>query len=408
MLKTYIIVIGDEILSGRTLDTNSHYLAKRLADLGITPSSIIAIGDDKQIIEQTIATTLEKADIVFVSGGLGPTADDKTIVSVANVLKRKLIIDEQILNKVEKQLNQQGKTAPELATKQALVPQGAIVLDNPVGQAPGIILKHNNKILILLPGVPIELEKIFETSVVPFLHDTYELKPDWTINLRTANILEIEIAERISEALKKYREIKVAYLPAITGVDIKITGIKDKKTYYHLKQELLTRLKPHVYADTQETIEEVIGRLCQKKQVTVSVAESCTGGLIADRITNVPGSSEYFIGGVVAYSNAIKKLICNVKSETLKRFGAVSKETVIEMAIGIKDKFSTDIGISVSGIAGPTGATEKKPVGLVYIGIATRKSRSYEEHKFLGNRRMIKEKAAMAALDLLRRNLEQL
>ncbi|MEO0076829.1 MAG: competence/damage-inducible protein A [candidate division WOR-3 bacterium] len=408
MLKSYIIVIGDEILSGRTLDTNSHYLAKRLADLGITPNSIITIGDDKQLIEQTIAATLEKADIVFVSGGLGPTSDDKTIVSVANVLKRKLIIDEMLLNKIEKQIKAQDKSAPEFVTKQALVPQGAIILDNPVGQAPGIILKHNNKILILLPGVPIELEKIFETSVVPFLHDTYELKPDWTIILRTANILEVEIVERISEALKKYREIKVAYLPAITGVDVKITGIKDKKTYYTLKQELLTRLKPYVYADTQETIEEIIGRLCKKKQVTVSVAESCTGGLIADRITNVPGSSEYFIGGVVAYSNAIKKLICNVKSETLKRFGAVSKETVIEMAIGIKDKFSTDIGISVSGIAGPTGATDKKPVGLVYIGIATKKSRSYEEHKFLGNRRMIKEKAAMAALDLLRRNLEQL
>ena len=408
MLNTYLIVIGDEILSGRTQDTNSHYIGRRLEELGIAPKSIITIGDEKQVIEQTITSMLEQGDIIFVCGGLGPTPDDNTIICVANVLKRKLILDETILGRVEKHFTKQGRPIPELATKQALIPQGAIILDNPVGQAPGIILKHGKKSVILLPGVPIELEKIFETGILPYLHDNYSLKPDFTLTIRTTNIPEMEIVDKISDALKNYKQINVAYLPSMFGVDVKISYIKDKKIHTQLEKELTTRLKQYIYGYNQERIEEVIGNLCRKKRLTLSIAESCTGGLIADKVTDVPGSSEYFIGGVIVYSNKVKKLFGGVKDETLKKFGAVSKETVLELAAGIRERFNTDIGIGVSGIAGPTGATEKKPIGMVYIGIVTKKVRNYEEHNFSGTRRMIKEKAAMASLDFLRRTIKEL
>jgi nicotinamide-nucleotide amidase len=405
MLNTYLIVIGDEILTGRTQDTNSHYIANRLNELGIAPKSIITIGDDKQVIEQTISTIFEQGDIIFVTGGLGPTPDDNTVISVANVFKRRLILDEAILSRVEKMFTSQGRPVPELATKQALIPQGAIILDNPVGHAPGIILKQGKKSVILLPGVPIELEKIFETGVLPFLNDTHSLKPDFILTVRTTNIPEMEIVEKISDVLKRFKEINVAYLPSMFGVDLKISAIKDKKTLSHLEKELTTRLNKYIYGRGQDTIVEVINNLCRKKRLTLSIAESCTGGLIADKITDVPGSSEYFVGGAIAYSNKLKKLLCGVKETTLKKYGAVSKETVLEMASGIRERFNTDIGIGVSGIAGPAGATANKPIGLVYIAVATKKGNTYEEYRFNGNRRMIKEKSAMAALDLLRRNI---
>ncbi|MCX7785458.1 MAG: competence/damage-inducible protein A [candidate division WOR-3 bacterium] len=406
MLNAQIIIIGNEVLSGRTLDINSNFLAKRLQNLGITLNRITVIGDEKSTIEKTVSYAIEHTDIVLVSGGLGPTPDDQTVASIAKIFKRRLILDESILAKLEMHFQNQNIPMPELAMRQALIPQSAIVLNNPVGTAPGIIIKSGKKSVILLPGVPIELQKIFETGVVPFLTDTYALQPSIELVVRTTNIPETAIVERISDILKKYKDIAVAYLPSITGVDIKITNIRDKKHLSDLTRELSTRLKPYVYVFGEETIEEVVGNLLRKKQLLLSVAESCTGGLIADRITNVPGSSEYFIGGAVVYSNRLKNSICHVRNETLRKFGAVSKETVLEMAKGIKENFGADIGIGVSGIAGPSGQTAQKPIGLVYIGIATKKGQTYEEHHFTGTRRMIKEKSAMAALDLLRRTIE--
>jgi len=406
MINSYILIIGDEILSGRTCDSNSCYIARRINELGISPKSIITIGDDKILIEQTISTLLEQADIIFICGGLGPTPDDKTVISVANVLKRRLVLDETILSRNEKYFAKQNQEVPELATKQALVPQGAIILNNPVGQAPGMILKHGKKSIVLLPGVPIEMEKIFETGVFPYLNDNYSLKPDFILYIRTTNISEMVIVEKISDVIKRFKGISTAYLPSVLGVDIKISSIPDKKMFSLLDKEITARLKSYIYGHGHETIEDVIGNLLRKRQLTLSIAESCTGGLISDKITNTPGSSEYFIGSIIVYNNKIKKLFAGVKDETLKKNGAVSKETVIEMALGIRERFNTDIGIGVSGIAGPTGATKDKPIGLVYIGIAGKKASYYEEHIFNGNRRMIKEKATMAALDFLRRTLE--
>ncbi|MEO0131769.1 MAG: competence/damage-inducible protein A [candidate division WOR-3 bacterium] len=404
----YLIIIGDEILSGRTQDINSGYLARRLNDLGIAVGEIVTTGDDRLLIEKVLKRALDEANLIIVTGGLGPTPDDKTLTAVANVLKKRLVFDEALYNKIEKYFQRQGQAAPELATKQALVIQGSILLDNPVGQAPGFIIKAARKLLILLPGVPVELQKIFETSVVPYLHEHYGLEPALSLVVRTTNISEMMIAERIAESIKRYSQIKVAYLPSVIGVDLKITNIPDRKVFSLLEKELQALLSPYIYGYGEETIEEIIGNLCRKKRLTLSVAESCTGGLICDKITNVAGSSEYFIGGAVVYSNKLKQQICEVKTETLRKYGAVSKETVVAMAEGIRKRFSTDLGVGVTGIAGPSGATKEKPVGLVFVGVATKQDVYHEKHLFTGNRRMIKEKAAVAALDLLRRTIQSL
>ncbi|MCS7258945.1 MAG: CinA family nicotinamide mononucleotide deamidase-related protein, partial [candidate division WOR-3 bacterium] len=377
-----------------------------LNEIGIEVCEIITIRDERSLIEKTIKRALDETNLVFVTGGLGPTPDDQTMTAVANVLKRRLVLDETLYNKIEKSFLRQGHSVPELATKQALIIQGSIVLDNPIGQAPGLILKLGKKLLILLPGVPIELQKIFEAGVVPYLHEHFKFEPTLSLTIRTTNLSEMTIVERIEESVKRYSQIKVAYLPSVTGVDVKITNIPDRKVYLAIEKELQALLAPFIYGYGEETIEEVIGKLCRKNGLTISVAESCTGGLICDKITNVAGSSEYFIGGAVVYSNKLKQLICDVKTDTLKKYGAVSKETVMEMAEGIRRRFGTDLGIGVSGIAGPSGATKEKPVGLVFIGVATKRGTNFEKYIFSGNRRVIKEKAAVAALDFLRRIIQ--
>ena len=401
-----ILIIGNEIITGRIADTNSNFIARKLFELGINLTRISTINDKKQVIESALQEALTRSDLIFTSGGLGPTPDDNTTAVAAKIFNRRLVLDESLLEQIEKYFAKLNKTMPESLTRQALVPQGAIVLENPAGMAPGLILKHENKVIILLPGVPIELEKIFVTGVVPYLESSFSLAPILFRTIRTTNIAETEIFEKISRYFTHHKSVEIAYLPQHIGVDIVIWTEKDKKLLTACEKEIASRLKPYVYGFNSTHIEEIVGQILRKKDLTLATAESCTAGLVADRITNVPGSSEYFIGGVVAYSNDIKKLICGVKQETLKKFGAVSKETVIEMAAGIKEHFKTNIGLSISGIAGPAGGTAERPVGLVYLGIATKRGTKFEERRFSGNRRMIKEQSAMAALDLLRRTLE--
>ncbi|MEO0114887.1 MAG: competence/damage-inducible protein A [candidate division WOR-3 bacterium] len=406
MTNCEILIVGNNIITGRIPDTNSNFLAKKLFELGINLVRITTISDNKAIIEATLKEVLSRSDLVFIAGGLGPTPDDNTVAVAAKIFNQRLILDESLLAQIEKYYAKINKPMPEAQTRQALVPQGAIVLENPVGTAPGLILKQANKVLILLPGSPTELEKIFLTGVIPYLESTFSLTPLYSKVIRTTNITQAEIFEKVARYFVRHKGIEITYLTQPTGVDIVIWTDRDKKLLTACEKEIVARVKPYVYGFDTTTIEETVGQILKKKNLTLATAESCTAGLIADRITNVPGSSGYFIGGVVAYSNEIKKAICRVQPETLKKFGAVSKETALEMATGIKENYKTDIGLSVTGICGPTGGTKTKPVGLVYLGIATKSDAKYEERIFFGNRRLIKEQSAMAALDFLRRTLE--
>lgn len=397
-----LLIIGDEILSGQILDTNSRFLARRLSDLGVKLARITKVGDDPEAIRRAIESGFERQDLLIASGGLGPTPDDQTKGVAAKLFGMRLIIDEELLARLEARFRSEGRPLPGIATRQALIPKGALVLDNPVGIAPGLILRRGEKVAILLPGVPGELERIFEDGVRPFLETSYELKPERFRIIRTTGIAEAEIYERLRDYLKRRKGLKLAYLPSRKGVDLRISS--DGESLEDRVKEVMEELGPWAYGVDNDSLEAVVGELLRRGGFTLAVAESCTGGLIGDMLTNVPGSSDYFLGGVVAYSNQVKREVCGVKPSTLKRYGAVSAQVVSEMAAGIRSRFDSDFGIGVSGIAGPGGGTPKKPVGLVYIGVAGKEVR-VERHQFYGTRRMIKERSALAALDLLRRTL---
>lgn len=408
MAKAEIIVIGDELTSGHIIDTNSRFLARRLNELGVKVLRITKVGDHKSTIESVIKEALNRTDLVFTTGGLGPTPDDYTKGVVAKMFKKRLLLAEDLLERIENRFKSQNKPVPPISTKQALVPKDAIILDNPIGLAPGLLIKSDRRKLFLLPGVPIELERIFEDGVRPLLEEAEEDVPTTSRIIRTTNIAESEIYERIAHYLKAKKSVEVAYLPFHTGVDIKISTGKSRRLLKSATKEIVARLRPFVYALDKTDIEQVVGEALRRKGLTIAVAESCTGGLLADTITDVPGSSDYFLGGIIVYDNKIKKELGGVKEETLKKFGAVSKETAIELAQGARKHFHADLAVATTGIAGPGGGTEKKPVGLVYTGIAAPKIMEVEEHRFFGNRLMIKEQAVMATLDLVRRTLPKL
>lgn len=400
-----IIITGSEILSGKVIEKNSYQILKSLSKIGFQIEKISVINDDCQMLKKELEDAFSSADVIIITGGLGPTKDDITKETVTKYFSLRTYIDETLLNKIENYYQNLKIPMPEFAIKQALLPKKAIILENPIGFAPGLIIKKGKKMIILLPGVFEELKIILETSVIPFLEDSFDLKPRIYKTIRTIGISESEIMMRIEEICKKkFKNIQISYLPSHLGVDIEISS-EDKKEINFCEKEISARLKGYVYGYENISLEEKIGEILRKKNLTLATAESCTGGLLGNRITDVPGSSDYYIGGVIAYSNEIKKLICKVKEETLKQYGAVSKETAIEMAKGIKSYYETDIGLSTTGVAGPT-TSEKKPVGLVYIGIAYQKKTIFEEYHFLGTRKMIKEQATQMALNLLRKVLE--
>jgi len=358
MSEVSIITIGNEILSGRTLDTNSVYIGQRLAEMGHSVRFRYTVGDNVRDIAFALKQAL-KSDVIITTGGLGPTKDDVTKQTIADVLGRKLI------------------------------------LTNPIGTAPGIFIEEGEKLIFILPGVPREMKSIFENEVVPVLKKKLASYPLITVTFHTTGIPESQIQELIGEIED------IAFLPHYTGVDLRISR-KTRKEIEEFRKFLKHRLGDAVYGEDSETLEAVVGRLLKNKHLTIGVAESLTGGLVMHRISNVSGSSEYFLGGVVAYSNELKMTLLGVKGETLKRYGAVSKETAQEMVVGIKDATGADIGISTTGIAGPTGGTRGKPVGLVYTTVSGESGIRCEKNLFNGDRLMIKEMSAQKALDMVR------
>ncbi len=400
-----LVVIGDELLAGRVVDTNSNFVCGQLAGLGLEPKRISTVGDDECKIRQAVEQAVARAGLVFVLGGMGPTPDDRTLEAVTGLAGRRLVLNKKVLRRIEKLFKSQGRRVPALARRQALVPQGAKVLDNPVGMVPGMVLEHQGAAVVLLPGVPIELKTVFTQGIRPFLEERFRFAKPNLIRVRTFGIPEAVIASKTRPLLKAHPDIQLAFYPAITGVDLVVRASGRRKPA-SFQKELLELLGDAVYEVGDREIEEVVGQLLRKKQLTLALAESCTGGLVGDRITNVPGSSDYYVGGVMAYSNDMKMHLLGVKKKTLERYGAVSSRTVREMVTGVCIQFDADVGIAVSGIAGPGGATPGKPVGLVYVGVALRDKVIAERHVFTGNRRMVKERAAMAALDLCRRILQ--
>jgi nicotinamide-nucleotide amidase len=405
MVTAAVIAIGDELLSGAVPDCNSGHVARRLSELGVAVGELRTLPDRADVIRSTLKAALAEFDVVIAAGGLGPTPDDVTKGAAARLLGRHLVLDDAVSSRIEGHFAALGRRVPAASTKQALVPEGAIVLENPVGLAPGLILSRERHSLILLPGVPAELHRMLETGVVPYLEDTYFLLPFLVATIRTTGISESAIVEEASPFLRRHKTVRVSYLPNDRGVDIKLWTEKDRRALIACQEGLRTRLNANVYAVGSTQLEEAVGELLRARRLSVSTAESCTGGLLAERLSSVPGSSDYFRGGAVTYSNDLKRSLLGVTEAGLRKSGAVSAETAARMAAGARERFATDLALAVTGIAGPGGATTEKPVGLVFIGLAGPRRLDTAEHRFSGTRQMIRERAATAALDLLRRKL---
>jgi len=406
-MKAEIIIIGDEILYGQTIDTNSAFIAEKLGESGVEISYKTAVGDEVKKIVEAVHLAQRRVDLIIATGGLGPTSDDLTVKAIAKAFKKNLIFHPEILKKIEARFKARGIEMPKINQNQALIPQGAKALENPLGSAPGILIEEDKKIFIALPGVPKEMKAMLEQEVIPRLKTKVGKTKIVHRKIRTTGIIESKLYEKIKDLLKDLIEIKVAFLPGYQGVDLRLTAnlktsSKSKDALTQLEEKIKERIGEFIYGYDEQTLEEMVGKMLQENGKTLSVAESCTGGLVAAKITNISGSSDYFERGVVSYSNQAKMEILGVPRDLLEKYGAVSPEMALAMAQGVRRISKTDLGLSVTGIAGPTGGTKEKPVGLIYIGLADAQ-KSWVEKFLFGQDRMInRERAAQAALNMVR------
>ncbi len=408
-----IVAVGDELLSGATIDSNSARIAWQLAPLGLRVVRKTVVGDVTAGIAEAVQSALQRTGAVITTGGLGPTPDDVTKEAVAAAFGRELEFREDLWQRLLERWAPRGRI-PETNRKQAEVPAGAEVFPNSRGTAPGLALEDEAKgLCLLLPGPPDELAALLSASVVPFLADRVKsgARRPFRRFLRTAGIAESAIAEKVDERLDELG-LDVAYLPEVDGNDIRLTGwaVAEEEIAPALDEgvrRLRDILGSDVYAEGETDLAEVVGRLLRERGLTVAVAESCTAGLIAKRLTDFAGSSEYFCGGVVAYADRAKVSLLGVSPETIGEHGAVSEETAREMVEGACRRFGSAAGLSVTGIAGPTGGTSDKPVGTVWLAAKCGDAIVTQRRHYVGTRDVVRLRAAQGGLDLLRRTLKQ-
>src|SRR5215212_2577380 len=410
MLTAEIIAIGSELLTPDRTDTNSLWLTEKLNGIGIEVKLKTIVGDDDARLEETIKDALRRSRVVIMTGGLGRTEDDITRKIAARALSRRLLFNEKVLGAISEKFERMGRGMPEINSRQAMVIQGAEVLDNPNGTAPGMFIEHNNCAVVLLPGPPREMRPMFESFVQPVLASRAGGVRVVRRILRVSGMGESAVDERIAPVYTQYKNPQTTILFNRSEIEIHLTAQAKTERDAELLLDGLAgqieeRLGHSIFAFRGETMEEVVGLRLAVAGFTLAVAESCTGGLISQRLTEVPGSSVYFMEGVVAYSNDAKTRSLGVDSELIQRHGAVSAEVAEAMAEGVRRRADTDFGLSATGIAGPSGGSEDKPVGLVYIALS---DDAHTEHRKLmlpGDRHLIRWRASQAALDLLRRRL---
>ncbi len=405
-----IICVGTELLLGNIVNTNAAFLAEKCAALGLSSYFQVVVGDNRERLVQTIRTAMERADIVLLSGGLGPTGDDLTKEAAAEAFGRRLVEDETSRRQIEAYFAQRGITPTENNWKQALVPEGAKAIPNRNGTAPGIIMEENGKYAILLPGPPGELKPMFTDSVMPYLR-TLEDEVIESVTVKVVDIGESRAETMVSDLMENQSNPTIAPYAKTGEVHFRITaraaGSKEaQKLIAPVAEELKNRFGSHIYTMEEDvTLEKAVADLLAERNWTIATAESCTGGLLAARLVNVPGVSEVFHAGFITYADEAKQNLIGVKEETLKQYGAVSGKTAEEMAVGAAKAAGADAAVSITGIAGPDGGTKDKPVGLVYIGCYVDGKVRVEEYHFTGSRLKIRESVVAAALVLLRNSI---
>jgi nicotinamide-nucleotide amidase len=409
-MKAEILCVGTEILLGDIVNTNAQFISRELADLGINVYHQSVVGDNPERLMEELDNSFKRVDLVVTSGGLGPTPDDLTKEIGAKYFKKQMILDDYTVENLKNYFDKMGRSYRKGNNlKQAYFPEGCNILRNDHGTAPGCIINENGKILIVLPGPPREIRPMFLNYVVPYL-SKYQKQTIKSKVLRIFGIGEGEMAEKIKDIIDSSRNPTIAPYAKQNDVTLRITAMASSeeaalKLIEPMEKKVESILGNKIYGYGETSMEEVVAKMLVEKNLTISSAESCTGGLIAAKLINYPGISCIFMDGAVTYSNEAKMKRLGVKKETLQKFGAVSPETAVEMALGISRTSNTDIGISTTGIAGPSGGTPEKPVGLVYVGISIKGETFVKELHISGTRNVVRNRASISALDFLRLKL---
>lgn len=410
--KAIIISIGDEILYGQTLDTNSHWICGQLDLLGIKVIQKITIGDRREEILHHLESSEAQADVILMTGGLGPTSDDLTKPCLVEYFDTHLVRNEEVLAHIQNLFEKAGRKMSHLNEEQAELPDCCTPIPNPFGTAAGMWFDRNGKVIVSMPGVPYEMKRMMEATILPKLKSTFIKEGILHRMIRTIGIPESTLAEKIKDweqALPNH--IKLAYLPTMGSVKLRLTSTgTDSNAVKTELQEVINQVLPlidnYVYGYDDEEIEEAIGRILMERDLTLAIAESCTGGFLSHKITSVPGSSQWFNGAFVPYSNQLKNEQLNVSNDIIIQHGAVSEPVVLALAENVRKAFHSDVGIAISGIAGPGGGTEEKPVGTVWIGYADKNKTVAKKFRFTKDRILNIKYSASAALNMIRINLK--
>lgn len=411
-MNVHIITIGDEILIGQTLNTNAAYIGDQLTNIQVTVNKTSVVGDDFDDIMREFKACWSKNDLLIVTGGLGPTHDDITRNCIVKFFKTELIQNQEVLEDIRKIFQKRGRDVRKINEDQSLVPKIAKVIRNEYGTAPGIWIEKDNKIFIAMPGVPYEMHSMMDSFVIPNLRERFtDIEyVQKRVTLESTGIPESFLFEKLGDISELLNGAKLAFLPSQIGVRMRITvnektedEASDKLS--EIEQKIRSKAGRYIFGRNGEKLEEVVGRILHERGLKISIAESCTGGYLSNLLTNISGSSDYFERGLVAYSNASKVEILNVEEDTIIKYGSVSIEAAKQMAEGIKSISGTDIGLSITGIMGPTGATAGKPIGLVYIGICDSEGCMVKKFTFGDDRILNKQRSAQAALEMVRRHL---
>ena len=412
-MKSKIISIGDEILIGQIVNTNAAFLGDRLFSIGIPVAKTVVISDEEAELLSEFEDSFKNYDVTIITGGLGPTHDDITKPVLLKFFKDEFVRDEKVLAHVRNIFSSRNVNMPKVNEDQALVPKNSKVIWNANGTAPGIWIEKDKKIFIALPGVPYEMKSMIENEILPELKKRFSSGSGIVYlqrTLLTTGLGESSLNEMIGNVKEIIGESKLAFLPSATGVRLRINteGKNEKEAAEKMniiEDKLRSKINNLIYGSDKEELEKVIGDILTERKQTLSIAESCTGGMISSKIVSIPGSSNYYEGGVCVYSNIEKIKILNIKEETLKKYGAVSEATAMEMAEGVRRLMGTDFSLSTTGIAGPSGGTDQKPVGLVWIGFSGKEKTYAVSFNFGNNREINIQRASHRALEILRREL---
>jgi nicotinamide-nucleotide amidase len=406
-MKAEIIAVGSELLTPDRLDTNSLFLTEELNKLGIEVVRKSVVGDHRDTLSAAFKEALERVELVIASGGLGPTEDDLTRETVAELLGRKLQLNDPILRYIQGRFRQLGREMPAVNVRQAMVPEGAEVLENPRGSAPGLWIEDSGRMIALLPGPPRELKPMFQEQILPRLKRRGSRIRMFHRELRVAGMGESALEQRIKPIYTRYADVNTTILAAPGEIQIHLRlwtedAAHAQKTLDEISQSFELVLTDRIFSQDGSSLEEVVANILTMNNATISAAESCTGGLLAQRLTSIAGSSSYFLGGVVCYSNELKTAWADVPPEIIKAKGAVSSEVAMALADGIRRRVGSMLGVGITGIAGPSGGSEEKPVGTVHVAIAHAGGVKERGVRFPGDREAIRWHAAQLALDMVR------